>query len=162
MKRSLLTFILAGAVVLLLHMLNEYHVITLSITVLSVLRWISLVPLFIFGFQKKSLTGWIIIMLLTGFEFGYDFPDAGIQLKILSDIFLKLIKTIIAPLLFGTLVSGIAGHGNLRQVGRIGWKSILYFEIVTTFALAVGLIAINVSQPARAWHWHLPKVRKML
>ncbi len=146
MKRSLLTFILAGAVVLLLHMLNEYHVITLSITVLSVLRWISLVPLFIFGFQKKSLTGWIIIMLLTGFEFGYDFPDAGIQLKILSDIFLKLIKTIIAPLLFGTLVSGIAGHGNLRQVGRIGWKSILYFEIVTTFALAVGLIAINVSQ----------------
>lgn len=57
-----------------------------------------------------------------------------------------MIKTIIAPILFSTLVVGIAGHSNLKQVGRMGWKSILYFEIVTTFALFIGLFAINISK----------------
>src|SRR5690606_21194502 len=68
------------------------------------------------------------------------------KLQILSKVFLKLIKTIIAPLLFATLVYGIAGHSDLKQVGRMGWKSILYFEGVTTIALFIGLAAINISQ----------------
>jgi proton glutamate symport protein len=66
------------------------------------------------------------------------FPALGLELKILSDIFLRLIKTIVAPLLFGTLVVGIAGHSNLKQVGRMGIKSLLYFEVVTTLALFIG------------------------
>jgi proton glutamate symport protein len=68
------------------------------------------------------------------------------NLRVFSDIFLRLIKTIIAPLLFGTLVVGIAGHSNIKQVGRMGLKSILYFEIVTTVALVIGLMAINITQ----------------
>jgi proton glutamate symport protein len=79
-------------------------------------------------------------------EIGYDFPEFAVNLKFLSKIFLQMIKTIIAPLLFGTLVLGIAGHSDVKQVGRMGWKSILYFEIVTTMALFIGLIAINISK----------------
>ncbi|HMV25133.1 MAG TPA: cation:dicarboxylase symporter family transporter, partial [Saprospiraceae bacterium] len=95
---------------------------------------------------KESLTTWILLSMLIGAEIGHDFPALAVNLKILSKVFLRLIKTIIAPLLFGTLVVGIAGHSNLKQVGRMGWKSIVYFEIVTTIALVIGLIAINVSK----------------
>jgi proton glutamate symport protein len=84
--------------------------------------------------------------MLIGAEFGHDFQAVAIHLNIISKIFLNLIKTIIAPLLFGTLVVGIAGHSNIRQVGRMGWKSILYFEIVSTLALFIGLAAINLSK----------------
>jgi Na+/H+-dicarboxylate symporter len=71
----------------------------------------------------------------------------AIHLGIVSDIFLRLIKAIIAPLLFATLVVGIAGHSNLRQVGRLGLRSIIYFEIVTTIAIVIGLAAINLAKP---------------
>jgi proton glutamate symport protein len=84
--------------------------------------------------------------MLAGAEFGHDFQALAIHLNIISKIFLNLIKTIIAPLLFGTLVVGIAGHSNIRQVGRMGWKSILYFEIISTLALFIGLAAINLSK----------------
>jgi proton glutamate symport protein len=84
--------------------------------------------------------------MVVGIEIGLDFPEFSQNLKILSQIFLRLIKSIIAPLLFGTLVYGIAGHSNIKQVGRMGWKSILYFEIITTIALFIGLAAINLSQ----------------
>jgi proton glutamate symport protein len=67
------------------------------------------------------------------------------EMNVVSQVFIRLVKTIIAPLLFGTLVTGIAGHADLRQVGRMGWKSILYFEIVSTIALFIGLFAINIS-----------------
>ena len=84
--------------------------------------------------------------MLAGMEFGHDLPSIATDLDVLSLIFLRLIKTIIAPLLFGTLVVGIAGHADLKQTGRLGWKSILYFEIVTTIALFIGLAAINISR----------------
>lgn len=84
--------------------------------------------------------------MVIGALIGHEFPDVGQNMRVLSQVFLKLIKTIIAPILFSTLVVGIAGHSNLKQVGRMGWKSILYFEVVTTFALIIGLIAINISQ----------------
>ena len=90
--------------------------------------------------------------MLAGIEFGYDLPAFALKLDILSQIFLRLIKTIIAPLLFGTLVVGIAGHSNLKQVGRMGWKSILYFEIITTIALFIGLAAINISRAGIGIH----------
>ena len=80
------------------------------------LRWLVLIALCFFGYKKKSLTTWIFISMLVGAEVGYDFPYFAINLKVISTAFLKLIKTIIAPLLFGTLVVGIAGHSNIKQV----------------------------------------------
>src|SRR5580658_5088227 len=97
--------------------------------------------------KRISLTAWILIGLVAGIIFGAEFPAAAKQLGLLGTIFLRLIKSIIAPLLFGTLVSGIAGTGNVKTMGRIGGKAILYFEIVTTVALFVGLGAVNLVQP---------------
>jgi len=84
--------------------------------------------------------------MLLGAEIGHDWPNAATHLRVLALIFLRLIKTIIAPLVFATLVVGIAGHSNLRQVGRLGLRSIVYFEIVTTIAIFLGLAAINLSK----------------
>lgn len=113
---------------------------------LLIIRWLALLVLSFFAYKKKSLTVWIFISMLVGAEIGFDFPEFAVGLKVISTAFLKLIKTIIAPLLFATLVVGIAGHSNLKQVGRMGIKSLLYFEIVTTIALFIGLAAINISK----------------
>jgi proton glutamate symport protein len=120
--------------------------ISLPIYLATIIRWISILGLLYWMIQKKSLTTTILIAMVIGMEIGYDFPEFAVNLKFLSKIFLQMIKTIIAPLLFGTLVLGIAGHSDVKQVGRMGWKSILYFEIVTTMALFIGLIAINISK----------------
>jgi proton glutamate symport protein len=96
---------------------------------------------------KPTLTQWIFIGMGLGLCLGWLLPEAAVNLKPLSTIFLRLIKSIIAPLIFATLVVGIAGHGNLRQVGRMGIKSIVYFEIVTTLALVIGLAAVNLVRP---------------
>jgi proton glutamate symport protein len=96
--------------------------------------------------RRFSLTTWILIAIVVGAAFGYYFPAAATELRILSTIFIRLIRTIVAPLLFATLVVGIAGHGNLRQVGRMGVKAIVYFEIVTTLALLIGWAAITISR----------------
>ncbi|RQO31451.1 dicarboxylate/amino acid:cation symporter [Taibaiella sp. KBW10] len=108
----------------------------------------SIIYLF-YSIQKKSLTSWIIFAMIVGVQVGLNFPDFAFQLQFLSKIFLRLIKTIIAPILFATLVVGIASHSNMKQLGRMGWKSILYFEVVTTLALVIGLIAINISQAGK-------------
>src|SRR4051812_9605661 len=97
--------------------------------------------------KRVSLTSWILIALVGGIVFGALLPGPAQHLAILGTIFLRLIKSIIAPLLFGTLVVGIAGTGNVKTMGRIGGKAILYFEIVTTVALFVGLAAVNLVQP---------------
>src|SRR6266478_5334767 len=97
--------------------------------------------------KRISLTAWILIALVAGVIFGAIFPGPAVQLGILGSIFLRLIKSIIAPLLFGTLVVGIAGTGSVKTMGRIGGKAILYFEIVTTVALFVGLAAVNLVKP---------------
>jgi proton glutamate symport protein len=96
--------------------------------------------------RRPSLTTWILIAIVVGGAFGYFFPAAASELRILSTIFIRLIRTIVAPLLFATLVVGIAGHGNLKQVGRMGVKAIIYFEIVTTLALLIGWAAISISR----------------
>ena len=93
------------------------------------------------------MTFWIFFSLVAGVLVGVFFPEFAKQMDVLSKIFLKLIKTIIAPLLFSTLVIGIAGHADIKQVGRMGWKSILYFELVTTVALLFGLLAANIIRP---------------
>jgi proton glutamate symport protein len=95
---------------------------------------------------RRSLTLWIVVSMLVGIELGHDAPGVAMSLKVLSDAFLRLVKTIIAPLVFATLVVGIAGHADLKQVGRMGIKALVYFEIVTTFALFIGLGAINLTK----------------
>jgi proton glutamate symport protein len=95
----------------------------------------------------KSVTFWIFVALFAGIAVGIAAPEVAKEMDIFSKIFLKLIKTIVAPLLFSTLIIGIAGHADMKQVGRMGWKSILYFEVVTTVALAFGLIAANTIRP---------------
>lgn len=127
-------------------LLQQYAFISLPTEALLVIRWTGTAVLLLYGLQKRSLTTWILISMVIGAQIGYDFPDAAQSLNVLSKVFLKLIKTIIAPLIFATLVVGIAGHANLKQVGSMGWKAILYFEIVTTLALFIGLAAINISK----------------
>jgi proton glutamate symport protein len=109
------------------------------------------------GFLKRlSLTQWIIIAMILGTLIGVLYPDAGASansftatsLKPLSTMFLRMIKLLIVPLIFSTLVVGIAGHGDdMKRVGRLALRSIIYFEIVTTLALAIGLIAVNWVKP---------------
>jgi proton glutamate symport protein len=96
---------------------------------------------------KVSLTTKIFIGLFLGILLGYLKPDWGVAMRPLSLLFLNLIKSIIAPLIFSTLVIGIAGTGDIRQVGRIGVKALVYFEVVTTFALIIGLVAVNLTKP---------------
>src|SRR3989442_7211134 len=111
-----------------------------------IIRWLVISAFVAFGWKRKTLTTWIFVAMIAGAEIGHDWPSVAINLRLLSLIFLNLIKTIIAPLLFATLVVGIAGHSNLRQVGRMGVKALLYFEVVTTLALLIGLAAINISK----------------
>lgn len=96
--------------------------------------------------QKISLTHWILISMVVGVIVGYLFPDFSLQLQFISKIFLRLIKSIVAPLIFATIVLGIAHHSSLKTIGRLGLKSIVYFEIVTTIALFIGLGAINLTK----------------
>lgn len=102
-----------------------------------------------FALNKPKLTHWIFVSMLIGMAVGYDFPELAINLNVLSKIFMKLVKCVIAPLILGTLITGIAGHSNLSQLGRLGLKSLIYFELVTTFALIIGLAAINITEAGK-------------
>src|SRR5271170_4861076 len=110
------------------------------------LRCAAIVLLALFALQRRSLTPWIFVAMVAGAELGFDAPMLATSLRVFSDIFLRLIKTIVAPLILATLVTGIAGHGDLKSVGRMGIKSLIYFEVVTTLALVIGLAAINLSR----------------
>ncbi|HTY59156.1 MAG TPA: cation:dicarboxylase symporter family transporter [Bacteroidota bacterium] len=103
---------------------------------------------------SNSLTRYIFLGMAAGLLVGWLWPDFAQNLKPLSTVFIRLIKSLIAPLIFSTLVVGIAGHGNLRQVGRMGLKAIVYFEILTTLALIVGLIAVNTVRPGAGVSLH--------
>ncbi|MRX46291.1 dicarboxylate/amino acid:cation symporter [Pedobacter puniceum] len=145
-KASTLFTLISIFVAALLTLLNHYQIVAIDSQVLIGFRWLAIVGLFLYGLRKKSLTSWILISMVVGAEIGNDFPNIGMELQVLSKVFLKMIKTIVAPLLFATLVFGIAGHSDLKQVGRMGWKSLVYFEVVTTIALFLGLAAINISK----------------
>src|SRR5881398_590948 len=111
------------------------------------------------GFLGLSLSQWIVVSMVIGILLGWAFPEAAradhggwaaTDLNVLSSVFLRMIKSLIVALLFATLVVGIAGHGDdMKRVGRLACRSILYFELVTTLALAVGLLAVNLVKPGR-------------
>src|SRR5882724_6376204 len=104
---------------------------------------------------QLSLTRQILLGLVLGCLLGWwmgEMPESEKEtcdtwLKVVRDVFLHLIKVMIAPLIFASVVQGIAGTGDMKKVGRIGWKALLYFEVVTTFALLVGLVVVNVVKP---------------
>jgi len=107
------------------------------------------------GLGRVSPTHWVVIAMVAGVAVGYAFPDApgtkgfhATDLEVLSSVFLRMIKSLIVPLLFSTLVVGIAGHGDdMRKVGKLALRSLAYFEVVTTLALVVGLAAVNLVKP---------------
>ena len=148
-NRALLLFLALAAVAALLTVANRYAG-TIPGGVLFGARWMTIAALCLYAYFKRSLTTWILVSMVVGAEVGHDFPvvaqDGHINARVLSLIFLRMIKTIIAPLIFATLVVGIAGHSNLKQVGRMGIKALIYFELVTTVALFIGLAAINISK----------------
>jgi proton glutamate symport protein len=102
--------------------------------------------------RSLPLTFWIFMGMAAGILIGVLWPGVAVKLAPISSVFLRLIKSILAPLIFGTLVAGIAGAGDMKQMGRIGVKAIIYFEIVTTVALFLGLGAVNLLQPGAGLH----------
>lgn len=96
-----------------------------------------------------NLTFWVLIAIIVGVLLGHYNPETGVKMKIVGDTFIDIVKVFIAPIIFLTIVLGIAGMGDLKKVGRIGIKSLLYFEVVTTFALAIGVIVAYVIQPGK-------------
>src|SRR5271163_1050436 len=110
------------------------------------LRIVALMLAAAFAVGRRNMTIWILWSMFAGVELGLDTPSFALHLHVFSDIFLRLVKTIVAPLILGTLISGIAAHGSLKEVGRLGIKSLIYFEVMTTVALLVGLAAINISR----------------
>jgi proton glutamate symport protein len=110
------------------------------------LRWVVILLFAGYAMEQRSLTAWILVAMAGGAEFGYDWPAGAVQVQVLGTIFLRLIKVVIAPLLFGTLVIGIAGHPDLKKLRRIGLKALIYFEIVSTLALLIGFAAVKLSR----------------
>ncbi len=97
--------------------------------------------------KKLTVTQWVFVGMAVGVALGLAAPEFAVQLEIVSKIFLRLIKSIIAPLLFGTLVAGIAGSGSAKTMGRVGGKAMTYFLGATSVALVIGLLAVNIVQP---------------
>lgn len=145
-KKSLFLLVFALATLAIILGVVDYYITPINSTLLAISRWLVWVSMIYFAYQRKKLTTWIVLAMMLGCEIGFSFPKVAVHLDVFSGIFLRLIKTIIAPLIFSTLVVGIAAHSNLKQVGRMGLKAILYFEIVTTIALFIGLAAINISK----------------
>ncbi len=140
---------LVSTVAILLTAAYAMNMVNLLPIVPTAARWVAIALFAVICWQRSNLTAWILFSMIIGVEIGYDFPAFGKDLDIFSSIFIQLIKTIIAPLLFATLVIGIAGHANLRDMGRLGLKTIIYFEIVTTVALFIGLGAINLTKAGK-------------
>jgi proton glutamate symport protein len=110
------------------------------------LRWAALALFAPYAFRRRSLLLWTFFAMLAGAELGVDAPQFATQTHFLGDIFLRLIRMIVAPLIFGGIVTGIAGHNQLSGVGRVAIKALIFFEVVTTFGLILGAVAIDITQ----------------
>src|SRR6478736_8527376 len=144
--RFLITFVALAGIACVLWAITHYSGAGIHPYLLAAVRWAAILALCGYSFFRRSLTPWIFAGMLVGAELGHELGKSAVHLQVLSGIFLRLIKTIVAPLIFSTLVVGIAGHSNLKQVGRMGIKALVYFEVITTLALFIGLAAINISK----------------
>jgi proton glutamate symport protein len=147
MKNKLLVAVASAATLAIAaSLLAGWSLVSLPVLLPAILRWAAILLIAAYATSRRSLTGWIFVGLFAGAELGHDWPSVAIKLQLLGTIFLRLIKVIIAPLLFATLVVGIAGHADLRKVGRLAVKSLIYFEVVSTVAMLIGFLAINLSR----------------
>jgi proton glutamate symport protein len=146
MRKSEKVLLLAGGVLLTAGVAMAFTLAAELRDTAKVVRWLGIALWMLVAARRRSLSWWILVAMAAGVELGFDAPAVAVSMRFLSDIFFRLIKLIVAPLIFATLVTGIAGHGDLKGVGRIGIKSLVYFEIVTTLALVIGLAAINMTQ----------------
>lgn len=144
-KISVITFF-SVLIALLITLLYEFDIVPFNDQFMMIVRWAVAVLLVTNALEKKNLTTWILTSMILGIFIGVDFPNFAAALQPLSSGFIKLVKTIVGPILFATLVYGIAGHSDLKQVGRMAWKSMLYFFCATTCAIFIGLAAINITQ----------------
>lgn len=109
-------------------------------------RIVALLTLLTVTVNRRTLTAWTFFAILAGAEFGADAPAVAVHLHLFAEIFLRLVKVIVAPLILGTLTTGIAGHGHMKSLGRVALKTVVYFEVVTTLALVIGAVAINLTR----------------
>ena len=153
MKNKFLAAAVAAATIAIAaSLLAGAHILPLPALLATLLRWLAIFLIASYATSRRSLTTWIFVGLLAGAEVGYDAPAVAVNLQLLGTIFLRLIKVIIAPLLFGVLVVGIAGHSDLKKVGRLGIKSLIYFELVSTVAMLIGYAAIHISRAGEGVH----------
>src|SRR6202158_5324658 len=151
-NRLLVAAILTAPIAIAAALLAGAQMLPLPALVPTVVRWLAILLIAAYATSRRSLTAWIFVGLLAGAEFGHDWPSIAVNLQLLGTIFLRLIKVIIAPLLFGVLVVGIAGHADLKKVGRLGIKSLIYFEVVSTIAMLIGFAAIHISRAGEGVH----------
>src|SRR6266446_5683626 len=153
MKNILLTSaIIASTLAIAISLLAGNPSVPIPALVPELFRWLAILLIAVHATVRRSLTAWILVGLLAGAELGHDAPSVAVKLQLLGTIFLRLIRVIIAPLLFGVLVVGIAGHADLKKVGRLGIKSLVYFEIVSTIAMLIGYAAIHISRAGEGVH----------
>jgi proton glutamate symport protein len=145
-KRISLVTLITITFAFILTLFYEFDILGVSASVMKGVRWVTALILVINALSRKNLTTWILTCLVLGIFVGLDFPDLAIAMHPLSQGFIKLVKTIVGPILFATLVFGIAGHSDLKSVGRMAWKSMLYFVSATTCAIFIGLIVINLTK----------------
>jgi len=151
-NKFLAAAVVAAAIAIAASLLAGTHLLPLPALLPTLLRWLAILLIAAYATSRRSLTSWIFVGLLAGAEFGHDWPSVAVNLQLLGTIFLRLIKVIIAPLLFGVLVVGIAGHSDLKKVGRLGIKSLIYFEVVSTIAMLIGYAAIHISRAGEGVH----------
>ncbi|HEY9126194.1 MAG TPA: cation:dicarboxylase symporter family transporter, partial [Acidobacteriaceae bacterium] len=110
------------------------------------LRALAIVLFATAAFQRRTLTAWTFFAIIAGAETGADAPAVATHLHFLAEIFLRLVRLIVAPLILGTLTTGIAAHREMKSLGRVALRTLIYFEVITTFALVLGALAIDISR----------------
>jgi proton glutamate symport protein len=122
------------------------------------LRWVAIAVWTAIAVRRPSLMLWTLLGMVAGVEIGLDAPHFAAGLRLPGDLFLRLVRMIVAPLVFATITTGIAGHGQLRAVGRLAVKALIYFEIVTTLGLVIGTVAMNLS--GAGWGTQVPPAQE--
>ncbi len=117
-------------------------------------RCVGIGGLLLFAVRRPSLMTWTFLAMIAGIELGIDAPHLAAQVRLPGDLFLRFIRMIVAPLLFATITTGIAGHNELKSIGRVALKALVFFEVVTTLGLIIGVVAMNLS--GAGWGVTLP------